>query len=288
MTDNRNAIALITPLKDERDNIDRFIGNIEAQTMPITCLVIVENDSTDGSKEYLDSISSISNVEHFKVIHISFDDKSYKVGKKYATIIKAGMDYLEGMELYNSLDFVGILDSDIFPDIDYYEKLTGFLNDNPDIGITSGLIYTQEGKLHIANKNFVRGGCRVWKKACLDEAGYEVAHTADTISVAKAHLKGWRTQTVKDATVTSREVNVRIANSTNKGYHAYYRGHTLFYVLLKAVFFATAKRQPKMGLEYFSGYWQSMKERKPRIEDKELRNYFRFYMYNKLIGKYNR
>ena len=51
MTKSSNSIALITPLKDEISNIDRFISHIESQTIPITCLIIVENDSTDGSKE---------------------------------------------------------------------------------------------------------------------------------------------------------------------------------------------------------------------------------------------
>lgn len=287
MTKSSNAIALITPLKDELNNIDRFISHIESQTIPITCLIIVENDSTDGSKEYLEKIESIKNVEYFRVVHLSFDDKSYRVGKKYATIIKTGMNYLKELEVYNSLDFVGILDSDIFPENEYYEKLTNFLNDHSEIGITSGLIYTQEGKLHIANKNFVRGGCRVWKKKCLEESGYLIAHTADTVSLALAHLDGWKTETVKSARVTSREVNVRIANSYNKGYHAYYRGHTLIYVLFKALYFGLRKGEYKMGYEYLVGYLKSMRHQKPQIEDEKLRKYFKFYLYNKIIRKFD-
>jgi len=286
MTKSSNAIALITPLKDEMGNIDRFISHIESQTIPITCLIIVENDSTDGSKEYLEKIESVKNVELFKVVNLNFDDTSYRVGKKYATIIKTGMNYLEELDLYNSLDFIGILDSDIFPEKEYYEKLTKFLNDHTEIGITSGLIYTQEGKLHIANKNFVRGGCRVWKKKCLEESGYQIAHTADTVSLARAHLKGWKTETIKNARVTSREVNVRIANSYNKGYHAYYRGHTLFYVILKALYFATMKGEYKMGFEYFAGYLKSMHHQKPQIEDEKLKKYFKFYLFNKIIRKF--
>lgn len=287
MTKSSNAVALITPLKDELSNIDNFISHIENQTIPITCLVIVENDSTDGSKEYLDKIESVKNVEFFKVVHLSFDDKSYRVGKKYATIIKTGMNYLKELDLYNSLDFIGILDSDIFPEKEYYEKLTTFLKNHSEIGITSGLIFTQDGKLHIANKNFVRGGCRVWKKKCLEEAGYIIAHTADTVSVALAHLNGWKTKTMKSAKVTSREVNVRIANSYNKGYHAYYRGHTLIYVFLKALFFGFRKGEYKMGFEYLAGYLKSMRHQKPQIEDEKLRKYFKFYLYNKIIRKFD-
>lgn len=286
MTNYNPQIALVTPLKDEKNNIDIFIKTLENQSISIKCLVIVENDSTDGSKEYLNKITSIKNVEHFKVININFEDTTYRVGKKYATIIDTGFQYLMKQSFYDTLDYIGILDCDVFPEQEYYRKLTTFLKDNPKIGISSGLTYTEEGKLHIADPNFVRGNSRLWKKECFQDAGYIIAYTADTVSIALAHLKGWKTATLKSAKVTSREVNVRIANSRNKGYHAYYRGHTLFYVFLKALYLIIVKLKPKMGYEFLAGYINSMVAKKPRIENKQVRKYFRYYMFNKLIHKY--
>lgn len=287
MIDYNPNIALVTPLKDEINNIDRFLKTLENQTIVIKCLVIVENDSTDGSKEFLSKITKTKNVEHFKVININFEDTTYRVGKKYATIIDTGFQYLKNASFYDKLDYIGILDCDVFPEKDYYHKLTEFLNSSPKLGISSGLTYTEEGKLHIADPNFVRGNSRLWKKECFEEAGYLIANTADTVSIALAHLKGWKTETLKSAKVVSREVNVRIANSRNKGYHAYYRGHTLFYVLLKAIYLITAKGKLKMGYEFLAGYINSIVARKPRIENKQVRKYFKYYMFNKLTHKYS-
>ncbi|MEM9001239.1 MAG: glycosyltransferase [Bacteroidota bacterium] len=285
MTEQPNAIALVTPLKDEITNLERFIKNIEAQTAPIKCLVIVENDSTDGSKEYLQKISSIKNVEHFKVIHINFEDTTYRVGIKYATIIDRGLQYLKQTDFYGSLDYIGILDCDVFPEKEYYQKLTRFLNNNGNTGIASGITYTEDGVPHIADKNFVRGNCRLWKKQCLDEAGYMVVPTADTVSVALAHLKGWQTKTLKSARVVSREINVRLANPKSKGYHAYFRGHTIFYAAFKFIYLALVKRHAKRGYDYFAGYVQGMYGKKPRIEDQSVKKYFRYYLINKLTGR---
>lgn len=287
MIDHNLQIALVTPLKDEIDNIAEYISNIEHQTIPIKCLVIVENDSTDGSKEYLEKIESVRNVDVFKVLNISFEDKSYRVGKKYSTIIDAGMEFLRKSEFYSSLDFIGILDCDVFPENAYYSKLTTFMNSDPKIGIASGLTYTNEGVLHIADTDFVRGNSRLWKRECLDEAGYVIAHTADTVSVALAHLKGWRTRTLKSASVTSREIDVRLSNPKSKGYHAYYRGHTLFYILLKSLYYSIVKGRCQTGYDVFSGYISALFKRKPRIANPEVKNYFKNYMYNKLLKKYN-
>ncbi|WP_250433642.1 glycosyltransferase [Hanstruepera flava] len=286
MTNPIPNIALVTPLKDEFNNIDKFLDSLASQSTPIKCLVIVENDSTDGSKEYLDKISSIKNVSQFKVININFEDKTYRVGKKYATIIDTGFQYLKKQDFYNSLDYIGILDCDVFPEKEYYYKITNFLKSNPKIGISSGLTYTEEGQLHIADPNFVRGNSRLWKKDCLDQAGYIIAYTADTVSIALAHLKGWKTVTLKSARVVSREVNVRIANSRNKGYHAYYRGHTLFYVFLKSMYLVMFKSRAKMGYEFFVGYLNAIINQKPRVENQEVRKYFRYYLFNKLTNRY--
>lgn len=287
MINTNPKIALVTPLKDEIDNIDNFLSSLEKQSIGINTLVIVENDSTDGSKEYLDKIRTVDNIDHFHVINMNFEDKTYRVGKKYATIIDKGFQFLKNRPSYNELDFIGILDCDVFPEQNYYEQLISFLKNNPDVGITSGLIYTQNGKQHIASQNWVRGGCRIWRKECFEESGYQIAFTADTVSVALAHLKGWKTKTFKSAKVISREVDVRFSSSSEKGYHAYYRGHTLLYMILRSVYIVLIKSKWKTGYTLLKGYVQSMINKRPRIEDKKLRTYFRNYMINKITKKYS-
>ena len=71
-------IVLVTPLKDEMENIDRLIESIAVQDSPIYAWIIVENGSRDGSKEYLDKVTNVSNVEHFIVINFSLPVEKMK------------------------------------------------------------------------------------------------------------------------------------------------------------------------------------------------------------------
>ena len=83
-------LYLITPLKDELNNIPRLIESIENQTVGIDWWIIVENDSSDGSKEYLRELNTIANVKNLKIINLQFEDKSYSIGEKYSTVVNQG------------------------------------------------------------------------------------------------------------------------------------------------------------------------------------------------------
>jgi hypothetical protein len=57
-------------------------------------------------------------------------------------------------------------------------------------------------------------------------------------------------------------------------------------MLLKSLYVVLIKGKAKIGSTLLVGYIKSMFNRRPRIEGKQLRKYFRYYMFNKLIKKY--
>lgn len=279
-------IALVTPLKDEIDNIDKFFKSVSEQSLRIKCLVIVENDSSDGSKEYLNRFKCLDNVEELVILNLTFDDKSYDLGFKYSKVVHHGFEYLKNASFYKELDFVGILDCDCFPEKDYYEKLVHFMDQHPKVGISSGLIFTEEGNPHIANTNWVRGGCRLWKISCFEDTGFPIEPSPDAITVALAHYYGWESKTLKDAKVTSREVNVRMSNYKNQGRRIYYRGNSLFYAFSKFAFYFFVKREIKIAFDFINGYLGDYFSAKPRIKDMRVRKYYQFYLISKLKAKF--
>ena len=202
------------------------------------------------------------------------------MGTKYANIVNCGFNILKKKDYFSELDFIGILDSDIFAEEQYFEKLTKSFQENPRLGITSGRIVDENGKYDLSNKNWVRGGCRLWRKKCFEECGYIVGPSADTLSAAKAQIHNWEVIPT-DAFVVSRLVGSR----TNYGYYAssaYFRGHTVTFAILKSIFYLI-KGYPKRSNQYFTTYFKEYFKKSKRLEDKELRNYFRYYLLRKLI-----
>jgi glycosyltransferase involved in cell wall biosynthesis len=279
-------IALVTPLKNERENIERFLSVLSKQSIEIFSVIILENDSDDGSKEYLEPILTVPNIKHFTVINLEFEDKSYRVDAKYSSIVQKGFEYLEQQEYFNDLDFIGILDSDCFPEENYYEELTAFMNSDNKLGISSGLIFTDAGKLHKTNINWVRGGCRLWKIDCFKSAGFLVEPSPDVISVALAHIHGWTTRPCKRIKVISREVGEN-GDYSFYGASAHYRGHTIIYIIIRSLYYTLYKLDLVRAIQYLRGYLSSIMNNNKKLSNKKLRTYYNWYLFNKLIKKHH-
>jgi len=266
-------IAIVTPLKDEFGSIKRLIKAIESQSVRIHTWVVVENDSLDGSKEYLEEISNVENVDHFKVLNISFSDKRYALGFKYSTIVQKGFDYIKKGSGLVDIDYLGILDADCFPEKDYYKKLLTFFSNDPNLGITSGRIFFQNGKEHFINENHVRGSGRLWDVRCFNDAGYIIGMSADTLSATKARLHNWKVMVTPGAEILSREAGAKVGFQYY-GKASYYRGDTLLYAILRAlkhIFFLRFK----FAFGFFTGYMSSLINKDDRVKDIEIKNYYR-------------
>ncbi|WP_158967146.1 glycosyltransferase family A protein [Paraglaciecola sp. L3A3] len=273
-------IAIVTPLKNEIKNLPLLIEKVTNQNIEVEHWVIVENGSDDGSKEFLEKITSLPNVKHLTVLNFTLPVEKYELGIKYATVVNQGFEYLSKNNYLEAIDFVGILDADCFPDENYYQELTTFMNNSTEIGISSGLAYSLDGKYDGKSRDWVRGNCRLWKQQCFLEAGYFVGPSADALSVCKAELKGWKSIPMQTLSYKCRDVGENV-NYSYYGYSAYYRGIPPAYAFLKAFKYLL---QGSVGnfTGYFKGYFGAWYNKKPRINDSEILEYFSNYYAKKL------
>lgn len=281
-------ICLVTPLKDEIENIPDLIKSIESQEKPIYCWIIVENGSTDGSREYLEQIDSVKNVTKFIVLNFSLSNERYELGVKYSTVVNQGFKLaLKCVEdaQFEELAYIGICDADCFPEPNYYKDLIKFM-ECEQLDISSGVGVFENGVGDGEAKEWVRGNCRLWKFGCFLSAGYIVGPSADTLSLGKAELLGFKAYPNHDLVYKCREMGSR-SRYSYYGYSSYYRGITPFYAVLK--FFNYLRiGQTKQSYEYLFGYFSSYFKRKDRLQDYELRRYFSNTFIRKITKRYRK
>lgn len=274
-------IFLSTPLRNEIDNIPSLYRAVEAQNVQISIWIIVENGSTDGSRELLRTLPKPVNVERLVILNENTESGEYALGQKYARIVSRGFEEIRTMTTLASEDLIGILDADSFPDPGYYEQLTRAFDRHQRLGIASGISRdagTQRRSMHAAD--WVRGSCRLWRGACMLQSGYIIGPSADTLSLARAEIDGWIASVVKEATFEAREVGER-SKQRYYGSSAYFRGNTLLYALVRFLKFASHGHLSDAS-DYLGGYWSALVGGTPRIDDPEIRAYFKSYLPRKI------
>ncbi|GAB2931500.1 glycosyltransferase family 2 protein [Rheinheimera gaetbuli] len=280
-------IYLVTPLRDEMQNIDQLITSISNNSYPIAAWVVVENNSTDGSKDKLDKIKSVRNVEKFIVINRDDFSKSYQLGGKYSAIVNEGFKYVEENFKLDEEDFIGILDADSFPNPNYYKELVHAFDQDSCLGITSGrakALDTDRESIH--SKSWVMGSCRLWRYKCFRDSGYEVGPSADTISVALAEIMNWKVYPIQNVFFYAREVGQRV-DFSYYGKSAYFRGNTLIYAFFRSLKYFL-KMEFKNSYMFLMGYLKDFLKNEPKISNLQVRAYFSSYLLHSIRKKFNR
>jgi glycosyltransferase involved in cell wall biosynthesis len=263
-------LFVLTPLRDEAENIPKLAESVRAQTRPIDGWIILENGSTDGSKELLAELEPGGAVRDIVVLSLDMN-QSYTDGWwRYASIVDAGLDYLFKHFEFEDDDMVALLDADTFVPGDYYAILEDVFRSDPKIGMACGAAIRPGQPRNVTR--WTGGGYYVWRYACLAQAGYPVVPSPDIVCAVKAHLLGWKLKIV-EATYAETRGQGRRVDFRKFGRSAYYRGETLLHCLARSGRLV-ARGRFHHAFGHASGYVGDLVRRAPRIEDEEIRQYF--------------
>lgn len=277
-------IGLITPMKDEKDKLLRLLKSVKYQSYPIYAWVIIENDSTDGTIEFLKKIKKIKNVKHLIIKNINHSDSNYDLDKKYSSIIIEGLNTLKRNNLYEDLDYIGILDSDTFPALNYYKEIVKKFTENDRYGIIGGYGKTYEGKTHLDNKDDPCGAAMVISKKCLSLTGYSTEPSAASIIRIKARLKNFIVENIFSTHIVTREMGAKFDSYKYAGELSYFLGRPMYHALLHSISLSL-KGKINSGFEHFIGYLNSWIKRKDKINDTEVRNFYKTKLINRFLNK---
>ena len=273
--------ALVTPAKDEEENLPHLIRSIKSLTVLPAYWVVVDDGSEDSTKSLLDEAKE--ELPLLKVLSLPAPKKpQYDRGFRYSFLVKLGFDLLlDDPETAEDLDLIGIVDADMFFKPDYFEKLLEKFKKEPTLGIASGAIYSKRGNHFVREKSRPdqpRGSGRLIRVSCLEECGgYKVYKSMDSVMNIKARNRGWQTRSFPEMKMyQSRETFSRRSywnGFLHQGKVSYYLGTPVFVALLKACRYSLL-RPHYIFLPYLYGYFKELFAKKEKVPDEETRNFY--------------
>jgi len=274
--------ALVTPAKDEEENLPRLIKSIRLQTVPPTSWVIIDDASEDATPELLDEVGN--ELPFVKVITLSSaDNERYDRGFHYSFLLKRGFDFvLSEHHGEGGLDLIGIVDADMFFKPDYFERLLERFGEESTLGIASGTVYSKRGNHYVKEKgraDLPRGSGRLIRVSCFKACGgYKVYKAMDSVMNIKARKRGWQTRSFPELKVyQSRGTFSRRSywhGFLDQGKVSYYFGTPLLVAFLKTCRYSLL-RPHYICFPYLKGYLSHMFSKRERIPDEEIRNFYR-------------
>jgi glycosyltransferase involved in cell wall biosynthesis len=265
--------AIVTPVRDEADNVKRLAHALAAQTaLPSTWLVI-----DDGSRDNTADVVRSQAREHPWIRLESGVGTVLQRGGPIVRAFHAGLRSLEPLP-----EVVFKLDADITMGPDYFERLMDEFDRDPRLGIAGGSGYEKEAdgvwRQRHGTGPAVWGACRGYRRECLkDILPLEERMGWDTLDLMKANMKGWKTEVFYNLPFQHHRVEgqrdrSRLWTKCVQGAAAHYMGYRFSYLIVRTMY--RILREPA-AIGLLLGYARAALRRDPQCADTALRAYVR-------------
>ncbi len=265
--------VVITPARDEAENLRRVAASVLEQTVLPQRWLIVDNGSTD------DTMEVARELEHrFKWVDV-LSAPGTTAAEPGQPIVRAFHLALQNLE--ENPDVVVKLDADVSFDADYFERLCRAFEEDPRLGITSGVCYEHDGESWrptFVTQAHVRGATRAYRWECLQQVlPLEERVGWDGIDELKANVFGWDTRVIAElGFLHHRRLGARDgmpwARWARQGRAAHYMGYRFSYLLFRTLHHA--RRNPG-ALAMLWSYAAAAATRSPRYSDERVRRHLR-------------
>lgn len=285
MNDRINYI-IITPVRDEAQHIEKTIESVTSQTLPPSQWFIVDDGSTDGTRELLD-VHAVQ-TSWMNVIHRG--NRGYRA---------AGGGVIEAFYAAYSImnddtwDFIVKLDGDLSFAPDYFEQCFKIFDAEAKLGIGGGTIcQLDNGQLRVDSVGdppfHVRGATKIYRRTCWEKIEPLVrAPGWDTIDEIKANLHGWTTRTFTSLTLIQHKptggADGDWRNWFKNGRANYITGYHPVFMLAKCLKRTLHKPFLLGSLALLTGYCSGYMKRVPLVPDIEAIRYLRQQQMRRLL-----
>ncbi len=272
----KDKYLLVTPVKNEADNLPQLFNSIIRQTIQPILWLIIDDGSCDGSEKLINNQAEKNN----SIIYLRNEPKERDLAWHYHEILSYGFKYVIDTAKQRKIEwnYIGVLDGDIFfRDNHYYEYLINKFENDDKLGICSGGTKSFNGKKYLTAKNRESNpnGCaRLILKECYYAIGeYPVIPAADSMMNKIARKKGFHTKRF-EAVYAYQSRLTNAANGLVKG--AIYSGHILYYLGYNIIYILLYSIKKSFRYPYITGmitlftFFSDMFRGKEKCLDKEI------------------
>ena len=275
--------VIISPVRDEEENIERAIQCVMRQAVRPSEWIIVDDGSRDQTGRILDEYSRRE--PWIRVIHRK--DRGYR--KSGTGVMEAFHEGYGAMRTGN-WEFLVKLDGDLSFADDYFALCFARFQQNPKLGLGGGTIFSEgaDGLTVERSHDFhVRGATKIYRRECWDDIGGLIHQTGwDTLDEVKANMLGWETRCFSDITLVQHRYTGAAdgtwKNAVKNGRANYVCGYHPLFMFLKCVKRLFHHKYFLSSFGLMTGYLSGYMFRLPRVEDKRVIQYLRKQQMNRL------
>jgi glycosyltransferase involved in cell wall biosynthesis len=278
---------IVIPAHNEQDSIGLTLDSLIRQTLLPKQIVVVNDNSTDGTQDIIESYTS-----KYSWIQL-VNTKSSNEHLPGAKIINA---FYKGFEvLDNNYDLICKFDADLIFPLNYLEQIALHFNSNEHLGMVSGFCFIEKnGKWvleNLTNKDHIRGALKTYRKDCFIQIGkLKPSMGWDTVDELLAKYYKWDI-------LTDDTLHVKHLKPTGLSYNAaskYLQGEAMYKMrygfkitLISAIKLAFKKHRFSLFKDYMGGYFEAKKNKLPFLVTEEQGVFIRKLRWKGILNKFN-
>jgi biofilm PGA synthesis N-glycosyltransferase PgaC len=277
--------VLVTPVRDEEATIGKTIDSVIRQTLLPREWVIV----SDGSTDRTDEIVRAAAADHPWIRLLALKPRP---GRSFAAVVhntEAGIRHLN----FQGYAFLGLLDSDVTFQTDYFEQMIRHFDAEPKLGLAGGVVIDVglPRDRFPRNRIDVPGAVQFFRRECFEKIGGLVPIPEggwDGMACAMARMNGYQTRLFTDLVVDHlKPRNISEGGAVRRKWQMGVRDYAAgYHPLFEAVKCVSRLKDPPLvigAVAWWIGYSGALLGRRERVVPAKVVDYVRHEQMQRLF-----